>query len=145
MTDRNISLRGSSQDRPTYRHTSISIDTNTLTKINIKSENYYSNRNCPEMLSLFASKNKRLDYRVNQIHNSNDVHNFQTINYSIESSPTSPIPNQGLENDKQPMFPKVTPRVNLKSLDLSFLSHFLDCYCGKKVSYFNKQKCSFKC
>jgi hypothetical protein len=120
MTDDRDIVRGYSQDKQIYRHDSISMKTNSLTQYRRTSENYYSNRNCPEIISLFALTNRHLDNREKQIYHSvsNDTHYFSRINYPIQSSAPTPIPNLVLENnnqqDKQLKFPKVTPRVNRK-------------------------------
>jgi hypothetical protein len=148
MSDRKITLRAYSQDRENYRRQNRSMDTKISTNYNKTSDNYYSNRNCPEMLSIFALTNKSLDHRVKEIYRStaNDNYNFHMINYPIESPSTSPIPNLESENDKQPKLPILTPRVNIKDLYLSlfFWYCFLDCCCREKDSYINKKKYSFK-
>jgi len=123
MTEEKDIARAYSQDRHTYRHDTTSIKRRTSTQITRTMENYYSNRNCPEILSLFALTNKQLDNRKNQIRHSisNDTHYFNMINYPIQSPPATPMPNLLLENDnqqeKQTKFPKVKPKVSRKTFE----------------------------
>jgi hypothetical protein len=120
MTDDRDIVHAYSQDRQRYRHRSLSIKTRTSASINVTSENYYTNRNCPEMLSLFALSNKKFDNREKQTIRSstNDRHNFHLINYEFQP-PSTPhmisIPMDNDIKDKQPILPTLTPRVSIKT------------------------------
>ena len=54
MTDDKGMVRAYSQDRHIYQHDSISVSRKASIEIKRTSEKYYSNRNCPEIISLFA-------------------------------------------------------------------------------------------
>jgi len=118
MTDNRDIIRGYSQERRIYRRENISDKANSSIKLNLTSENYYSNRNCPEILSSFDLTNRNSDERIYHSITS-DTHHFTKINYPIQSSPSAPtMSNLALNNknkqDKEPMFPKLTPRVCIK-------------------------------
>jgi hypothetical protein len=127
MTDDKGISRTYSQDRQTYRHNSISITRRTSTQSTRTSEKYSSNRNYPEILSVLTLTNKHLEDREKQIYHSlsNNTHYFNTINYPIQSPPTTSVHNLVLEKDKQPKFPKVTPRVNIKTYENVQIDHFI--------------------
>lgn len=118
MTDEkgNI-LRSYSQDRHTYRDNSLLFTRRTSTQFVRKSETYYSNRNCPEILSIFHLTDKNLQDRKHNIYHSvsSDAQYFNMINYPIKSRSPSPLHSLDFDiNEKQDMqikFPKVTPRV----------------------------------
>ena len=118
MTDDRSMIRGYSQDRHIYRHDSISVSRKASIEITRKSDNYYSSRNCPELISLFALQNRKLDNREKRIYNSNasEEHYFKTVNYPIQSRTATPAPNLIQQNihfeDKETKLPKVTPRVS---------------------------------
>lgn len=120
MTDDRSIVRAYSQDRQTYRHNSISVNRKSSIEIQRTSENYYSNRNCPEILSVFAFQNRHLDGRQKQIYQSasNNEHYFNMINYPIQSRTATP--NLVLQNinteEKETKLPKVTSRVSIKIL-----------------------------
>lgn len=120
MTDDKNITRAYSQDRQVYRHSSISIKRKTSIQSTRIPDNYYSNRNCPEMLSIFALSNKNLEDRKKQIYHSisSDAQYFNMINYQIQSRSATPLPILGLDiDDKQDIqtkLPKVTPRVSIK-------------------------------
>jgi len=118
MTDNRDVIRGYSQDRRIHRRENISDKANSSIKLNLTSENYYTNRNCPEILSSFDLTNRNSDERIYHSITS-DTHHFTMINYPIQSSPSAlTSSNLALNNkskqDKEPMFPKLTPRVCIK-------------------------------
>ena len=118
MTDDKAIVRGHSQDRLTYRHPTIAmVKKKTSMELYRQSADYYSNRNCPEILSLFALQQKHLEEREKRIYqsSSNDEHYFNMINYSLQSpSPTSQsslsFENPNSNNNKRAVFPQVQPR-----------------------------------
>jgi hypothetical protein len=120
MTDDRGVVRAYSQDRQIYRHNSISMKRKTSIEIQRTSKNYYSNRNCPEIISLLALQNRHLENQEKRIYNSasNDEHYYNTINYPLQSRTSTPAPNLILQNvhskDKEIKLPKVTSRVNIK-------------------------------
>ncbi|CAF1109005.1 unnamed protein product [Rotaria sordida] len=114
MTDNKDIIRSYLQDRSTCQHSNTSTKTKKLREINMTFENDYTNRNDSIIIPLFTSKDgeKQLYRSI-----SNDTHCFNVINYQIPHSQTTPILNLALENstkkqDKQPMFPKLTPKLN---------------------------------
>ena len=115
MTDNKGMARTYSQDRQIHRNNSISVTRKQSIQYSRTSENYYSNRNCPEILSLFALTNRRLDNRKNEIYNSisNDIHYLNMINYPIQSPPRTPMLNPQTENSlTETKFPKLTSSLN---------------------------------
>jgi hypothetical protein len=100
MTDDRSIVRAYSQDRQTYRHNSISVNRKSSIEIQRTSENYYSNRNCPEILSVFAFQNRHLDGRQKQ---------------SRTATPNLVLQNINTE-EKETKLPKVTSRVSIKIL-----------------------------
>jgi len=146
MADDKGIARAYSQDRQIYRNDLISIKRKTSTQITRTTENYYSNRNCPEILSLFAITNKQLDNRKNQIYHStsNDTHYFNMINYQIQSPPATPILNLVLENDnqqdKQTKFPKVTSKISRKPFEKMQIYCLDYSYYYEKISDFHTKK-----
>lgn len=123
MTDGRDVVRGYSEDRYVYRHNSISAANQQPSKsFRNRGENYYSNRNCPEILSVFALQQRCSNDREKEIYysfSSNDDHYFNMINYPIESSSRTPLPNSKLLNDisqttiQETKFPQLTTRVSI--------------------------------
>ena len=117
--DRNV-VRAYSEERHVYRHNFSSAKRQLSTSFQSTGENYYSNRNCPEILSLFALQQRRSNDREKEIRYSltaNDDHHFNMINYPIQSPAMTPIP--ALPNDisqatiKETKFPQLTSRVSI--------------------------------
>ncbi|CAF4926576.1 unnamed protein product [Rotaria sp. Silwood1] len=112
MTNNKDIVRSYLQDRSTSQHNNTSMKTKSLTEINTICENDYSNRHDSMITPLFIAKD-----REKQVYRSisNDTHCFNVVDYQIPYSQATHIPNLILENsnkqqDKQPMFPKLTPR-----------------------------------
>lgn len=118
--DRNV-IHGYSKDRRIYQHKNISDKANTTTKLDFTSEKCCAKRNCPEVLSLFVLTNKDSKEREKRIYQSmtSDTNDFGMINYPLQSSSSIrtnsnlAVDNQNKQN-KEPMFPKLTPRVCIK-------------------------------
>ncbi|CAF4042022.1 unnamed protein product [Rotaria sp. Silwood2] len=124
MSNNKDIVRSYFQDRSTYQHNNTSMKIKTLAEIDMIYENDDSNRNGSIIVPLFTSND-----REKQLYRSisNDTHCFNVVNYQIPHSQTAHIPNLALENsnkqqDKQPMFPKLTPRSNTAVKSFPFLT-----------------------
>lgn len=124
MTDERDAVRAYSEDGQVYRHNPLPLRRQTPAPFRHTGDNYYSNRNCPEILSVFSLHQRQAKDREKELFysfsSSNDDHYFNTINYPIRS-PTPPsllIPisqNDDRESRvKDTKFPELTPRVHLK-------------------------------
>ena len=121
MTDDRDTVRAYSEERYVYRQNSLPAKRQLSTPFRNTGDNYYSNRNCPEILSLFALQQRHSKDREKEIYysfSSNDDHYFNTINYPIQSPALTPIPISTLPNEtsqapsKETKFPQLTPRVS---------------------------------
>ena len=128
MTDDKDAARAYSKDGQVYRHNPLSLRRQVPAPFRHTGDNYYSNRNCPEILSVLSLQQRQSKDREKEIYysysSSNDDRYFNMLNYPIQSPPPPIIPirtsishNEDFEvKMKETKLPQLTHRVNINNI-----------------------------